>query len=230
MWSSQPGECHLGPWFGGSRLAISAATLPWGSEGAAVEGAGANGVAAPQRCRMRRCPWQLAHCSLAPLRIAKSSFEISVNQEFDSAAKRSSEQSGYVTYTSGRRGFGRSQRRPVRRLLLRGDLRARCESRGQGASIIIPRRLQTLLATSQYWDQQVDASRQSAPLLRSHRVGDPDSYPDVSQRDTLCAGRCFRCKGSVSVGQGNGSTAVDGPSTADLRDRSTCSVRIDQER
>lgn len=144
-----------------------------------------------------------------PLGIAKSSFKVSVNQEFDSFAKSKSTLSEWVTYTTGAEDSVVFSVVPFDVYYYEVISAPDPGEVGKTLSINLPRAPQTLLASAVYFDQFVDETRKSAPLFATHVVGEPLSYSDVDQRDALCRGDCFKSKGTISVGQGTGWTQID---------------------
>lgn len=144
-----------------------------------------------------------------PLGVAKSSFKVSVNQEFDSLAKSKSTLSEWVTYTTGAEDSVVFSVVPFDVYYYEVVSAPDPSQVGKTLSINLPRAPQTLLASAEYFDRFVDDTRKSAPLFATHVVGEPLSYPDVDQRDALCRGDCFKSKGTISVGQGTGWTEID---------------------
>jgi hypothetical protein len=153
--------------------------------------------------------FSLGYESSDPLGVSKSSFKVSVNQEFDSLAKSKSTLSEWVTYTTGAEDSVVFSVVPFDVYYYEVVSAPDPGQVGKTLSINLPRAPQTLLASSEYFDQFVDETRKSAPLFATHVVGDPLSYADVDGRDALCRGDCFKSKGTISVGQGTGWTQID---------------------
>ncbi len=144
-----------------------------------------------------------------PFGIASSSLTFSVNQEFDSVAKRTSTQSQLVTYTSGPEDSVVFTVVPFDVYYYEVVSAANSAEVGNTLSLNMPRKPQTLLASAEYFDRYVDASRQSAPLFATHVVGDPLSYATETERDVLCGGHCFKSSEALPIGQGTGYTTIE---------------------
>jgi hypothetical protein len=153
--------------------------------------------------------FSIGYSSEDPFGISESEFKISVNQEFDSFAKSKATQSEWITYTTGPEDTVLFSVVPFDVYYYQVVSSPNAREVGTTLSVNVPREIQTMLATSEYFDRFVDDARKSAPLFTTHVVGDPWSYPDVDRRNELCAGDCFRSRAAITVGQGNGWTQVD---------------------
>jgi hypothetical protein len=138
-----------------------------------------------------------------------SRFKVSVNNEFDWSAREKTTLSEWVTYTTGPEDSVLFTVVPFDVYYYEVISAPDAAEVGKTLSVNLPRKPQTLIARSDYFDQFVGEARKSAPLFATHVVGDPFSYSDIDERDALCRRDCFMSKEAISVGQGNGWTQID---------------------
>lgn len=144
-----------------------------------------------------------------PFGIASSSFKVAVSQAFDAVASEATSVSESVTYTGGPEDSVVFTVVPFD--VYYYDVVSPVDPSGTQTplSVNLPRKPQTLIATSEYFDRFVDEARKSAPLFQTHRVGEPFSYSSVAERDDLCRTGCFESSEAYAIGQGKGSTTVE---------------------
>lgn len=143
-----------------------------------------------------------------PLGIASASFKVSVEQSFNSVATSSWEREEYVTYSTGAEDSVVFTVVPFDVYYYTVVSAVDPKQVGRKLSINMPRKPQTLLASSEFFDRNVPAHLRSAQLF-THEVGDPHSYPTVVERDNACGNACFRSSEARAVGQGGGAVSIE---------------------